>query len=59
MLVYHGDEDTVLQYAWAKVGYDKHLQKLPNFTFKLIEGLPHSVIERQLAESTQWILQNL
>ena len=43
MTIYHGDSDDVLMYEWVKPKYDKHLQKLPNFRFKLIKDLYHSV----------------
>jgi hypothetical protein len=43
MLVYHGDSDDVLNYNWVKPKYDKYLSALPNFKFRLIEDLYHSV----------------
>lgn len=59
MIVYHGESDDVLRYDWVKPKYDKHLQSLPNFRFKLIPGLPHSVNEEELSESTAWMLTQL
>jgi hypothetical protein len=44
MLVYHGDQDEVLEFDRIKPLYKKHLLGRPNFSFKLIEGLPHSVV---------------
>jgi hypothetical protein len=55
MLVYHGDSDDVLNFNWVKPQYIKHLKSLPNFSFKLLQGLPHSVCEQQLQETSEWI----
>ena len=49
MLVYHGERDDVLHYERVKPSYEKELKPLPNFKFKLIKGLGHSVIEEQLS----------
>lgn len=44
MLVYHGDEDDLLDFDWVKPIYKKHLHGRSNFSFKLIQGLSHSVV---------------
>lgn len=59
MLVYHGDEDEVLRYEMVKPIYAKHLEGLPNFTFKLIRGLPHGVFPQQISESAAWMQAQL
>jgi fermentation-respiration switch protein FrsA (DUF1100 family) len=59
MLIYHGDSDDVLPYEYTQAKYAKHLESLPNFKFKLIPDLPHSVTFQQLPETTEWMLAQL
>jgi hypothetical protein len=59
MLVYHGDSDMVLNYQWVRPSYEKYLVPHQNFQFTLLKKLPHSVITRQLVETTAWILKQL
>lgn len=59
MLIYHGDSDEVLPYEYTQAKYAKHLEYLPNFKFKLIPNLPHSVVLDQLPETTDWMLAQL
>lgn len=37
MLVYHGDEDSVLDYEWVRPSYEKYLLPNKNFEFTLIK----------------------
>jgi len=43
----------------VKLQYEKHLKPLPNFTFKLLQGLSHTVCEQQLAEAGEWMYELL
>ncbi len=43
----------------VRPAYEKYLKGLPNFRFKLVKELEHSVEIEQLVETTNWIKEQL
>lgn len=56
LLVFHGDEDDVIDFKQAKKLYDKYLVGSDCFDFRLIPGLFHSVTKHELQAANKWIL---
>lgn len=43
----------------VRPAYEKYLKGLPNFKFKLVKELEHSVEIEQLVETASWIKEQL